>query len=928
MKQNGLIAGLLVLLMLCPAAQRIYAQNVIEGTVSDASSGETLISATILLKGTTLGTTTDVEGKFSLDVGDAQDVVLLVSYVGYQDMEIPVSRPFSPVTVKLKLAVLPGQEVVITASRVSETIIQSPVTIQKMNSKDIATAASGDFYQSLGNFKDVDVLTTSLGFKVFNTRGFNSTAPVRTVQFIDGMDNQAPGLNFPVGNLVGANDLDLESVEVISGASSALYGPNAFQGVVSMKTKSPYEFPGISVQVKGGSREYFDGQIRYAQAYGKQKKFALKITGSYTTALDWTADDPEANRYGDIETTQDLSAILRQQPDNQDLTQEERDDFKALLNWLDFNQAAFPGRKTINAPGYMESDLADYHTQSLKLSGGAFYRFNPNLELSYNYKFGLGTAIYQGTNRYSINNIQFQQHKLELTGKNWFIRGYTTKENAGDSYDMVFAATNISKIGVAEYISEYLGRYFDVLDTLTNGFCASCLKPWMVDSANNEGLRAAALAWFLPGTKQFDSLFNEIITDPNLQTGAQFLDESSLQHIEGQYEVTQLPWINILVGASFRRYDPTSYGTIFADTLVNPADTLSDGRNDPNAKYVQISTYEYGAYAQFSKRVFDDKVKLIASVRVDKNKNYDMQWSPRGSIIYSVNDKHHLRISGQSAFRAPTLQNQYIKLDLGPIQLLGNLNGYRNLYTLESVDTFQTTYDSTSVINTALLEQITLKPIQPEQVKTLEFGYRGIYFDKLYVDLSFYFNWYTNFIGDIRVAQPDGTAQAGTESGEDAIITGAYHLYQIPTNAQQTVKTWGVALGISYYLGKGLTAKGNYTYSDINTDNLDDPIIPGFNTPTHKFNLGLQGKRVWRGFGFNVNFKWLDSYEWQSPFGDGNVPSFYLLDGQLSYEFPDWYTTVAVGGSNILNNKHIEAYGGPRIGGMVYASLLFNFTKL
>src|SRR5690606_13423783 len=94
---------------------------------------------------------------------------------------------------------------------------------------------------------------------------------VRMVQFIDGMDNQAPGLNFPVGNLVGASDIDLASVELISGAASALYGANAFQGVVSMISKDPFNYPGLQVRVKGGSREMFDGQIRYANSFGKKR---------------------------------------------------------------------------------------------------------------------------------------------------------------------------------------------------------------------------------------------------------------------------------------------------------------------------------------------------------------------------------------------------------------------------------------------------------------------------------------------------------------------------------------------------------------------------------------------------------------------------------------------------------------------------------
>lgn len=926
MKRNQLLMALWgLLLSVCPYLAE--AQTTIKGKITNETGKETLPAANVVIKGTSIGVSSDMEGNFELEVSDTlKSLTLIISYVGYQDSEYPIKKPFPFVEAKLSMSVIPGQEVVVTGSRISETILESPVSIQKITSKEIMTAASGDFYQSLGNLKEVDIITSSMGFKVFNTRGFNTTAPVRTVQFIDGMDNQAPGLNFPIGNLVGANDLDLDNIEIISGAASALYGPNAFQGVLSMTTKNPWDFPGVSVLVKAGSRQMFDGQFRYAQTYGKQKKFGVKVTGSYFRALDWTAKDPEANKYGDIETTQNLSRIVRGLETDSTRTQEERDDYKALNNWLDFNQSAFPGNKTIKAPGYQESTMADYNTYSLKAGVGLYYRFKPNLELSYLFKFGTGTAIYQGTNRYSINNIRFYQNKVELKGKNFFIKAYSTNENAGNSYDIVFTANNISKAGVSEWIGDYLGEYFGVLDTLTNGFCSTCLRSWMVDSANNAALRAAEMAWYAPGSVKFDSLYNVITQDPNLQTGSRFLDKSALQHFEGQYQFNQLKWLDILAGATFRRYNPKSYGTIFSDTLINNADTLANGLNDPDAKYVNISTYEYGSYVQISKQIVE-KLKVTASFRFDKNKNYNVQFSPRASLIYNPKAGHYLRVSGQSAFRAPTLQNQYILLDLGPITLLGNLNGFDNLYTLQSAQDFRENYDSTFNIDPTLLRSVKLDPIKPEQVKTIEIGYRGMYFKKLYVDISGYYNWYTNFIGDLRVVSPDA-GQAGEESGENAIITGAYRVYQIPTNAKQTVRSYGASIGLSYYIGKGITAKANYTWADLSIDDLSDPILPGFNTPNHKFNVGLQGKKIYKGLGFNTNLRWQNAFNWQSPFGDGRVGSFYTLDANVSYELPKIFSTISVGGTNITNMRYVQAYGSPLLGGMVYASLLFDFNKL
>ena len=215
------------------------AQNkTVTGVIKDKKNGETLISASVIIKGTSTGVQSNLDGKFSLELDLTEPKILVVSYLGYQDFEIGVDNKSSNLTIEMETVNMIGQEVVVSGSRISETILESSASIQKMNIRDIQEIASGDFYSGLSTLQGVDVTTSSLGFQVINMRGFNTTAPVRIVQFVDGMDNQAPGLNFPVGNMVGANDLDLENVEVISGPASALYGPNAFQGVVSMRTKT------------------------------------------------------------------------------------------------------------------------------------------------------------------------------------------------------------------------------------------------------------------------------------------------------------------------------------------------------------------------------------------------------------------------------------------------------------------------------------------------------------------------------------------------------------------------------------------------------------------------------------------------------------------------------------------------------------------
>ncbi|MCB0507239.1 MAG: TonB-dependent receptor [Bacteroidetes bacterium] len=926
---NNFVFRIATILLCVLVSTSLYAQDIqLKGKITDKKTKEGLIGANVQIKGTNYGAITDIDGNYEITANVTLPYTLVVSYLGYAEQEIQVTSANQTVDAALDEQIINvGNEVVISASRVSERIQTSPSSIQKLNSRQIQAAASGNFYQSLGNLKEVDMTTSSMGFQVFNTRGFNTTAPVRIVQFIDGMDNQAPGLNFPVGNLVGANDLDLQSVEVISGAASALYGANAFQGVLSMQSKNPFDFKNLQVKIKGGNRQLVDAQLRYANAFGKKKYgrdvFGFKVSGSFFRANDWVADDTIANLYGDIETDVNVSTVVRKLQYDDDTAIARQ--FRALNAYLDFFPNALPGIVHVKTPGYMEHDLTDNKTRSIKANIALYARPIKDMQLEYQYKFGLGSAVYQGANRYNVKDILFQQHKVQLDYKGFTFKYYSTLENAGKSYDMVFSAINLSKVGISRYISNFIKSYFSKLSDYTNEFKDDPQNADVLTSREFALQEAFNNAYLQPGTYSFDSAYNIIVNDANLVTGSKFQDKSSFHHFEASYNHTFKHDINWLVGTSYRIYVPRSFGSIFYDTLVNRADTLADGSPNLKAKFVNLNTWEVGAYTQLTVDLFKQHLKLVGSARVDKSENFKVQFSPRISVIGTYKN-HTLRFSYQQAFRAPTLQNQYISLDLGAIQLLGNLNGAEG-YDYQSVLDFREKYDSTLSIEPGILKPIKLDPIRPEQVNSWEFGYRGVFFSKLYVDISTYFNRYFHFIGDLRYYAPDNKdIIVGSDAGADAMLTGSYNLIQMPTNAKQKVDAFGASIGLNYYIWKSLVGSFNYTYSGINTKNLTDPIIPGFNTPNHKFNIGLSADKIWKGLGFAINFKWVSKYKWESTFGDGEVPSFHTLDMQVSYEFPRWFT-LQVGGSNIYNNKHIEAYGSPTIGALVYGTMLFDLER-
>ena len=176
----------------------VFAQTVVTGTVTDASSGEPIPGANVIVVGTTTGTSTDFDGKYSLTVNQAPPFTIQVSSVGYESMTKEITQ--SPETADFALQ--EGNqldEVVVSASRTPERIFESPVTVERFGLREIKNTASADFYDGLENLKGVDINTNSLTFKSINTRGFATFANTRFMQLVDGMDNSAPALNFPIG---------------------------------------------------------------------------------------------------------------------------------------------------------------------------------------------------------------------------------------------------------------------------------------------------------------------------------------------------------------------------------------------------------------------------------------------------------------------------------------------------------------------------------------------------------------------------------------------------------------------------------------------------------------------------------------------------------------------------------------------------------
>ncbi|HSJ69737.1 MAG TPA: carboxypeptidase-like regulatory domain-containing protein [Anditalea sp.] len=938
------------------STSEVFAQTTnISGTVTDADTGETLIGVNILVKGRVIGTITDTNGTFTLRVNQDPPLTLVFSMVGFATQEIQVtSSNASNIKVSLREQTMLGQEVVVSASRVEESILQSPVTIEKMDILAIRETPADNYYKGIANLKGVDVTSSSINFQIINARGFNSTGNTRFVQLTDGMDTQAPALNFPIGNLNGPSELDVESVEFIPGAASALYGPNAFNGILLVNSKSPFEYQGFSAFYQQGvnhingrpgepqsAQPMYQGSLRYAHAFNN--KFAFKINASFMRATDWHGTDrtdlnstaqgelpfnPGANQvhvYGD-EVANNIG-LLRNVAGVQQNAQA-----LGLGGYLN----SIPDQ-IVSRTGYDEALLVDYGAENYKFNTALHYRITDRAELSYTLNYGAGTSVYTGAQRYSLNNFEISQHKLELRGSNFFLRGYTTRENSGDSYiaDLTGVLINDRWKNNSQWFGEYTLGYMGALaqQQVAPGTPGT---PTQQAAAHQAARGIADQGRFMPGSPEFMNAQNEVRSQV-IPQGSLFNDQSNMYMAEGQYDFNEeIDFMDLQVGGQYRLYELRSNGTIFADT---------EGR--------EITIAEYGAFAQASKRLIDDKLKLTGSIRYDKNENFDGQFSPRISGVFTQGNSN-FRLSYQTGFRMPTTQAQHIDLNVVSARLIGGLpfyrdkyNVYDNSYTIESVMNYTAAVGAgaspVSPDATGLLRPVTredLPDLRPEQVQSVEVGYKGLIANnRLMIDFAYYYNIYNDFITQTAVRRAPGPIYPGaamntTEGAINAInaptlltpITtpGQENTFQTYTNIiDQEIRAHGAALGMTYSFPNNYTLGGNYNFNRL-ISTIGPQYLNDFNTPEHKTNISFGNRKVYQNLGFNITYRYQSAFRWESTFAQGPVPEIHNVDAQLSYRLSSVKSVFKLGGSNIFNNRYYQNFGGPTIGAIYYLSITFD----
>ena len=951
----------------------IFAQTTVTGTVVD-DNNDPVPGANVIVDSMN-GTIADFDGNFTITVENTPPFTITVSSIGFDNVILNVTPSNLDFDVKLESSQNLLDEIVVSASRIAERLFESPVTIEKFDYKDIAQSTGADFYSSLEGLKGVQVNSGGLFLQQINTRGFSTVYNEGFVQLVDGMNNEAPGLSFSAGNLLGINELDIQSVELMPGAASALYGANATKGILFMNSKNPFDFQGVSAYYKhgltsqkaAGNNSYYDFGFRAANKFSD--KFAAKITVSYKRGTDWHATDyrdvnaldgryvdgsvdaqnprdfPDydgVNVYGDIGQNFNMTqvfvgAVLPALVGNGTFTPAQGAQFGAIFGQLNPD---FFGSTVINTSGYNEVDLINNIASTFKADISLNYKPTEDSEIIFNSKMGQGNTMLHATNRNMLKNFGLQQHKIEYNNKNLTLRVYTSVENSGNSHD-VSALGAVMAIaqpgGLNGYFGKYFNGYFGALPYLINpnpiiGFgtmaayaAAGYDLPFLLSgeqrlAAHAAGRKAADANMLRPGSKAWNDAYKVAITTgiDVFGGGAGILDTSKSNSYEANYNLQDLvSGVDIIVGGSYRDYILRSNGTLFTDYDV------------------PIEFTDMGLYAQAQKSVLGGAVKLTGSMRYDKSEFFDGNITPRIGALVNLSKNQNIRISYQTGYQNPSSQDQYIGLDAGAAVLMGsspdNVDRFKmklrgtsgNSFVVTGKQVQQNSYNLSSVLAGAPVAAGDLGNVEGQFVKSYDLGYR-INGKKTALDISAYVTQWDNFISAVNVITPL-YGSASNMMGMYALSQGDYRVFSYDSNTDEVVTTYGLSAGLETQFLNIFDLNMTYSYNKMKFDNPNTDYEAGFNTPQTRIVFTLGSTKVADNFSFNVSAKHHDSFLWQqSGFVDGIIPTNTTFDASMNFDIPKIDSRIKIGGTNIGGCEYLVMPGSGMVGQQFYVGFTLN----
>lgn len=842
-------------------------------------------------------------------------LILCTEFLQAQDS----SRLTTPDTIKR----MQLNEVVVTASRIPEDILRSPVSIQKATRINFANSSSPSFFDALENIKGVQMITPSLGFRILNTRGFANTTNVRFTQLVDGMDIQSPHIGSPIGNVLGPGDLDIDNVEIIPGMASALYGMNTVNGLAQFSSRDPFTSAGLSIQQKTAithisdnntsAKIYSETSLRYVKKISNN--WAIRFNGSFIRGYDWIADN-----YNDINPAANASTNLTG-ADN------------PALNPVNSYGNESTNRKTISLggksyvvarTGYKEIEVTSYDLQHIKADAGIFYQGNRGSRFMYTFRVAFLDNIYQRANRFRLADYFIQQQALSYQSKSIQARVYLNNENTGNSYNLRSMAENIDRSYKSD--KNWFADY-------TSGFNQAQQEGADIVQSHRQARAFADNGRYQPGTAAFDKVQQQLQQVNNWDQGAALQVRASFIHGELQLNLTDSwlsKWkektaIELIAGADHRSYFVVPDGNYF----VNPV----AGKEGKRIIYGRT-----GVFLSANRNFLQGKIRIGAALRSDKNDYFPVLLNPRFTAVYSPTATQSFRLSYQAGYRYPILFEAYSNVNSGGVKRVGGLpvmsSGiFEQAWLQASIAAFQSAIlkdvnqggmprPAAIEKNKGLLVKNPYTYIQPEHVQSLDAGFKKVLAKgSLVLDVEVYGNKYMSFIAQANMNVPKtGIADSIPYALADNTKQDQYRMW---TNSKTSVYQYGGSIGLLWKTRNGYSFSAHSSYAQLQKSGAEDGLEDGFNTPKWMAFASASKEKIINQFGAGISFRWQSGYYWQSFLINGNVPAISTVDMHISYRCVKTPFRLKLGGSNITNNYYYSILGGPSIGGMYYLTATY-----
>jgi iron complex outermembrane receptor protein len=855
------------LLSIAPIAAQERGSGTVTGTVTRKSDGSRLAAVSVSVRGAAASAVTGTDGRFVLQRVPQGAQTLLFRWLGYQPQEASVQVTAGGThTVDVALEAQPitlGEVVVEGASRAPERVVEAPAAVAVIDPVvSRSLSVTGQVPLALATAPGVDVVQSGMNDFNINARGYNSTLNRRVLVMQDSRDLSIAFLGAQEWSGMSLPLEDLGRIEVVRGPGSALYGANAFAGVVNINTPSAREVVGTKISLAGGELSTLRADVRQAGLFSAGR-LGYRLNLGYNRSDTWTRS--------------------RTARDSSDFRAEYAEGTEAPITPVAPEVRPLSGQDTV-AGRVATGDRDDLVNM-----------------------YGAARLDYYADNG-AVGTVE---------------GGATQVENE------VFV-TGIGRVQVLK------------------GF-----KPW------------SRLAWVAPQYNVTAWYTGRDTKDPqfSLASGAPLIEHSAIFHVEGQYHhgfAGDAGWI--VVGASFRQYNVNTDSSLMA-----PQD---DDRSD---------SY-YSTYGQVEYKLLPT-LRAVVAGRFDKGDLFDGQFSPKGALVYSPNERHSLRVTVNRAFQTPNYSELFLRARAGaptasPATLEAGLEGYfATIRANFGADPNLPATPANLPWNfNALTQPLALgnANLDVEKVTGWEVGYKGSLTNRLYTSLDLYQNRLSNFVTDllpgVNPAYPvylltdGGTNIPQTLTDVDVYLAsrglpsthplraaiptlrGGYNglngalvntrlLATLPDGQRAIVVSYanagkvterGAELAVGYHLTDELRVEGSYTFFDFDPPEgslAGDQLLP--NTPKHKGTLNVQYAGA-QGLDFGVMLRRQTAFNWAAGVFSGVVDWSQTLNVNAGYRVGNNLRVHAIA-TNVLDQKRFHIYGGSVIGRRVIAGVTATF---